>query len=730
VALGDVNGDGALDLLFADHANSQLWLGDGAGGFTFAQWLTGGVNRACFGDLDGDGDLDIFLARYNAGNQVWFNDGTGVFTNSGQSLGSSSTPFGYDYSYALALGDLDGDGDLDAYVGNRYSGIWHPYDRIWLNDGTGFFPEASSIALQRHDQVQDVALGDLDGDGDLDAVVAVSPTLCEVYLNDGSAGLSWFQSFCEPSRQSAVDLADLDGDGDLDAFVTGLFNGAGHRVYTWELLDQRLDLDCDGTADIGPVPDTDGDGLFDDEDNCILVPNPGQEDSDNDGIGDVCDPDNIPQAPVALWRFDESGGLTAVDEALYADGELLGGATRVAGMFGEALETNGSGYMRALSSCPGEIQIGQLSVGLWVEVDYVGDAVNPVIAEIGNGNGFTWKYWFNGTVQLFYGTGTANSAGSVAQADLRDGWHYLVFTYDGQYVRTYVDATLATTTAWYAPVIFDGFHAGAGVGGADPLDGRIDDVAVWNYALDTGEMIWLMANGAPDGSTVDLCPAVDTDNDGVPDEEDNCPDTPNPDQADLDGDGVGDVCDVEEIVLLDDFSADSSGNYVSNELNNGDGVLNEEENCPYDYNPDQLDADLDGVGDMCDDDLDNDGVPDVIDACLPSPPGAVVDESGCSIWDFCPCEHPEYRSRWKNHGAYVRCISRTARRFVREGLITDDEKDAIVAEAAQSDCGRRGHHQHDQDDDDDDDEHEDEDHDCEGHRHHRRGHEHDHEPDD
>ena len=55
-------------------------------------------------------------------NTVWVNDGTGTFTDSGLSLGSSCTS-------AVALGDLDGDGDLDAFVGNSYG----QSNKVWLN---------------------------------------------------------------------------------------------------------------------------------------------------------------------------------------------------------------------------------------------------------------------------------------------------------------------------------------------------------------------------------------------------------------------------------------------------------------------------------------------------------------------------------------------------------------------------------------------------------------------
>lgn len=81
--------------------------------------------------------------------------------------------------------------------------------------------------------------------------------------------------------------------------------------------------------------------------------------------------------------------------------------------------------------------------------------------------------------------------------------------------------------------------------------------------------------------TADFGYVADTDGDAVPDPLDNCPATSNPDQADRDGDGVGDACDT-----FDDAD--------------GDGVADDDDNCPLVSNPDQADADGDGVGDACD----------------------------------------------------------------------------------------------------------------------------------
>ena len=75
-----------------------------------------------FGDIDGDGDLDIAIANDFGPNRVFVNDGTGTFTDSGQALGSDS-------SVDLALGDLNADGDLDIFTGT-YFGVGN---LVWLN---------------------------------------------------------------------------------------------------------------------------------------------------------------------------------------------------------------------------------------------------------------------------------------------------------------------------------------------------------------------------------------------------------------------------------------------------------------------------------------------------------------------------------------------------------------------------------------------------------------------
>ena len=215
LALGDLDGDGDLDAFGASDAwhTSIVWLNDGAGNFAVGQVLSGTRSRGvALGDLDGDGDLDAFQVQSFTGglpNLVWLNDGAGHMVNSGQSLGSS-------HSLDVALGDVDGDGDLDAYVTNSGPNNHGP-DEVWLNDGSGSFADSGQRIGDYNSR--EVVLGDLDGDGDLDAFVINSVDGDRVYLNDGTGTFADSGQVLSVAYTNGLALGDLDGDGDLDAFV-------------------------------------------------------------------------------------------------------------------------------------------------------------------------------------------------------------------------------------------------------------------------------------------------------------------------------------------------------------------------------------------------------------------------------------------------------------------------------------------------------------------------------
>jgi hypothetical protein len=86
-------------------------------------------------------------------------------------------------------------------------------------------------------------------------------------------------------------------------------------------------------------------------------------------------------------------------------------------------------------------------------------------------------------------------------------------------------------------------------------------------------------------------------------------------------------------------------------------------------------------------DADADGVADSLDGCPGTPAGVLVDANGCSIDQLAPCSGPASGGTWKNHGQYVSAVAHAAGAFLAQDLISADEAEKIVTQAAQSNCG-------------------------------------------
>jgi len=239
---------------------TTLSLNNGSGIFTDSGQTLGTANNTgvAFGDLDGDGDLDVMLTNWGEGNTVWLNNGSGTFTDSGQTLGTAD-------SWKATFGDIDGDGDLDAAVANRSGQA----DTVWLNNGSGTFTD-SGQTLGTADGYK-VALGDVDGDGDLDAITANLGVANVVWLNNlpptadvgGPYTITEGDSvMLDASATSDPDSDPLTYSWDLDNDATfGDVTGETPTV-TWAQL-QSFGIDDDGVypiaveVDDGTITDTD-----------------------------------------------------------------------------------------------------------------------------------------------------------------------------------------------------------------------------------------------------------------------------------------------------------------------------------------------------------------------------------------------------------------------------------------------------------------------------------------
>jgi len=227
LVVGDIDGDGDLDFMAANASQQtvNVQLNNGRGQFFAGQTvsLAAQPSKLATGDLDGDGDLDLVVTHPGTASvSVRFNNGSGLFSGS-QSVAVGFSPNG------IVLGDIDADGDLDLLTANFNDSADGSQSlkgdvSVRLNNGSGVFSGTQQVAINGHPI--NLALGDTDGDGDLDLVTANGlyyyGNTTSVRLNDGTGSFAGTQEVLVSTGPSNVVLADVDSDGDLDMLTGGV----------------------------------------------------------------------------------------------------------------------------------------------------------------------------------------------------------------------------------------------------------------------------------------------------------------------------------------------------------------------------------------------------------------------------------------------------------------------------------------------------------------------------
>ncbi len=389
VDLADIDGDGDLDILFANgrgfaspqlQEENRLYINNGDGVFTdetdarMAD-VTGYTRDVEFGDLDNDGDLDCLIVNtFNTQSRLLINNGSGVFTDQTGDRLPTATLGGSDADF----GDVDNDGDLDIILTNSGSSPFGSgVDRLYINNGSGVFADqtASRLPGSSVSQSIDCDFFDMDGDLDLDLIMAHRDPISQLWENDGAGIFTDVTSGNLPPEGPCTysfEVADIDGDDDLDLLAV---RGSNERIYR-----------------------NDGTGSFVEITKTALPNNPLQDDND----GDFLDIDNDGDLDIAIARLGSGG------ERLYLnDG---------AGVF-----TLTPGLITVLSDSTLDIEFGDLN----------GDGRRDIVTAQGESGSFRNRIYINnGPVDnrapTFHGiTQIPNTADTISphavRAVIRDG---------------------------------------------------------------------------------------------------------------------------------------------------------------------------------------------------------------------------------------------------------------------------------------------------------------------
>ncbi|NPA90776.1 MAG: hypothetical protein GXO55_04925, partial [Chloroflexi bacterium] len=539
-AAADFDGDGDMDVAIGNVGQNYLYINAGGADFiASAQFGSGSTTHVSWGDCDGDGDPDLAVANRGTGytdpaqNYLYINNGDGTFTERSE--------FGGDATYHITWVDYDGDGDLDAAVAN------YGQNYLYVNDGTCHFTARSEFGNLR---TQDIEFGDLDGDGDLDAAVANGTFGMDDYASSIQNQICWNNGgnfICVDAlgayNSQSASIGDTDRDGDLDIIITNhtdtqpsiLYDNDGSGNFTEHPLDGTADGNDQYWKARGQLVDITGNSMLDyaaaqfchhsscpaaiwlQNESPVPTPTPTPTPTSTSALTPTPSPSG--SGLVAEYRFETCGsnhypytgdhtetlphGLLKGDTSITADGDgKIYRAYHSDGTDGSHFwvidDDNGTPDDETDDRLTNPVLdiLGDLTLSLWV---YPEDSMGGVLI----GRSHDGEFWvaLNWDMKLEYahsGAGSVTSSASVAPNE----WHHVAIVRTGSpgnyTVKFYVDGTLVDSLPYYEDneATDKPLEIGACqyVCGGYNFHGRIDEVKIFNTALDDAEISQIYTN--------------------------------------------------------------------------------------------------------------------------------------------------------------------------------------------------------------------------------------------